>query len=160
MTDNASYWTIKISKWFPLQLLAAALLLTILYLMVKASYADYSERTKLSELMVLGSVAKTRISEQYLNNHVKDNMDRLFENGWGSSDYLNFSYVSTRGEIILYSEEMGALITFTPTYGPEGVSWKCAGLPAKFMNSLCRVGQVYDDCYLKMLLGKITSECH
>jgi len=115
------------------------------------AYQDYTIRTKISEVMVIGSAAKTTTSEYYLSsgampantNQAGINTDPT------QSKYLStieFTTTNTDNALITYTldnlqaDVNGTTIEFQGSGSSNGVQWSCTGgnTPAKYRPANCR----------------------
>lgn len=115
------------------------------------AYQDYTIRTKISEVMVIGSAAKTSSSEYYLSSgFMPGNADQAGINtNAGQSDYLNAIAFGTSTGVVTIRYTLtslsadgvdGTTIIFQGSGSSDGVSWECntGNTPDKYLPANCR----------------------
>jgi hypothetical protein len=142
--DDNKYWRLR--KKPVLILVGCIFLLWSYFLITSSNTADYSIRTKVSEMMVLSSVVKETLYGDFIKNQAVTISETLDKGNWpnSTSRYLDYFYVTERGKFFLFSEELGVLLIFTPNLQRDkqgeiiDVTWVCHGLPGKYVAPNCR----------------------
>lgn len=133
-----------------IELMIVVAIIGILAAIAIPAYDDYTRRTKLSEVMVIGSAAKTSVSEYFLstgNMPASTTQAGINTNAAQSPEFLSSIAFATNGT--------GATLTYTVTDKIDpgtgtivfegsgtanGVQWFCTGgtIPAKYRPANCR----------------------
>lgn len=96
----------------------------------------YTPRSYVSELLTLSAIPKTEIAQRYASRHTLANIgEGLSMNSLHPGDK---AWITGDGAIVLFSARAGAMVVLTPTVGPAGLIWHCAGAPEKHIPSICR----------------------
>ena len=138
-----------------IELMIVVAIIGILAAIAIPAYQDYTIRAKMSEIVVLGSAAKTNIAEYYLStgSMPADTNDAGINTNADQSDYVTtITYVldGATGSVLTYTVDEsnlggdvpnGGQVVFTFSGTNDGVTATCAaagGLPAKYLPANCR----------------------
>jgi len=96
----------------------------------------YTPRSYVSELLTLAAGPKEEIAERYASRHTLTNIgEGLSMNSLRPDDK---AWITGDGSVVLFSGRAGAMAMLTPSAGPDGLIWRCAGAPEKLIPSNCR----------------------
>ena len=134
-----------IQKGFTLiELMIVVAIIGILAAIALPAYQDYTIRSKVSELILAGSAARTAVTEKFQND------GSLTSAGVGLSvsvtSKIASSSVSAGGVITIVGsttaphDVKGATITLTPSMNADSttLNWVCTGSPSRYMPASCR----------------------
>jgi type IV pilus assembly protein PilA len=130
-----------IQKGFTLiELMIVVAIIGILAAIALPAYQDYTIRSKVSELILAGSSARTAVTEKFQNDGT------LTSAGVGlsvsqtskiaSSSVTNGGVISITGT----AEVKSSSITLTPSVNTDSttLNWVCTGSPSRYMPASCR----------------------
>ena len=130
-----------IQKGFTLiELMIVVAIIGILAAIALPAYQDYTIRSKVSELLLAASSARTGITEKYQSDNL------LASAGVGltisSTNKISSSSISDVGVITITgtAEVKSASITLTPSVNADSttLNWVCTGQPTRYMPASCR----------------------
>jgi type IV pilus assembly protein PilA len=134
-----------------IELMIVVAIIGILAAIAIPAYQDYTIRTKISEVMVLGSAAKTSASEYYLSsgNMPGDPDQAGINTNPAQSRYVNAIDFGTTATTITISYELtnldpdgvnGTFLIFEGSGSSDGVAWNCStgDTPDKYLPANCR----------------------
>jgi len=114
----------------------AVLLVSVVFSLLPVVVDCDTPRTYVSVLITLASDPKAEIAERYASRHTLTNIgEGLSMNSVRPGDK---AWITGDGAIVLFSTRAGAMVMLTPTVGPNGLIWHCAGAPEKHIPSICR----------------------
>ena len=145
--DASDHWVIR-KKWprrlfWVLPVLAAIYLFPFPFGIVD----EYTDRARVSELIVLTSNARVEVEHELKKNgpnKVSLNASSLIPAVLGvktkDGERIDIAYreISAAGEVKVFAPQLGVLLIFTPTLQGKEVSWSCWGRPQKIVPILCR----------------------
>jgi type IV pilus assembly protein PilA len=122
-------------------LLIIVLLLTVaVYVTGLNQHEGYSVRSRVSELILAGSSAKTALSEgmQTYGSWSPEWMSSITISATGM---ISSAHIGPAGVITIYgtAPTSGSAVTMTPTITTDNkLVWFCTGSPARYMPASCR----------------------
>lgn len=136
----------KNSKGFTLiEIMVVIVIIGVLAALAIPAYTDYLVRSRVSELLNVGSTAQTAIAEYRLTNNAMPSSIAQVGITSISSQYVSSVDVGANGVITITGNQTtlgsgGALaITLTPTYSNGAISWTCSSTGAtQYVPGSCR----------------------
>ena len=125
-----------------IELMIVVAIIGILAAIALPSYQDYAVRSRVSELILAASSAKTAIAERYqVNNDSSTAGSGVIVPVTGkvtASDVTSDGVITVNGSTAASSVGATVTVTIKPSYGSNGsVTWSCIGSPARYMPSNC-----------------------
>lgn len=125
-----------------IELMIVVAIIGILAAIALPSYQDYAVRSRVSELILAASSAKTAIAERYqVNNDSSTAGTGVSVPVTGkvtASDVTSDGVITVNGSTAASSVGANVTLTLKPSYGSNGsVTWSCIGSPARYMPSNC-----------------------
>jgi len=125
-----------------IELMIVVAIIGILAAIALPSYQDYAVRSRVSELILAASSAKTAIAERYqVNNDSSTAGSGVTVPVTGkvtASDVTSDGVITVNGSTAASSVGATVTVTIKPSYGSSGsVTWSCIGSPARYMPSSC-----------------------
>jgi type IV pilus assembly protein PilA len=133
-----------------IELMIVVAIIGILAAIAIPAYQDYTIRTKISEVMVIGSAAKTTASEYYLSSGAMPESagQAGINTNPGQSEYLASIQFATGAGVASVTYTLAGLgtgvdastIIFVGSGSTNGVSWTCTdgNTPDKYKPANCR----------------------
>lgn len=138
-------WVIR-KKW-PKRALWIFGALAVLYVFPFGVIDEYTDRARVSELIVLTGSAREKVESALLArpaSKVALDAAALIPDALGvkskDGEKIEIAYrdINEKGEIKVFAAQLGALIILTPTVRDKKVSWACWGRPLKITPTSCR----------------------
>lgn len=125
-----------------IELMIVVAIVGILAAIALPSYQDYAVRSRVSELILAASSAKTAIAERYqANNDASTAGSGVIVPVTGkvtASDVTSDGVITVNGSTAASSVGANVTVTIKPSYGSNGsVTWSCIGSPSRYMPSSC-----------------------
>ena len=125
-----------------IELMIVVAIIGILAAIALPSYQDYAVRSRVSELILAASSAKTAIAERYqVNNDASTAGSGVTVPVTGkvtASDVTSDGVITVNGSTAASSVGATVTVTIKPSYGSNGsVTWSCIGSPSRYMPSSC-----------------------
>jgi type IV pilus assembly protein PilA len=105
------------------------------------AYQDYTVRSRVSELLLGGSGARTSVTEAcQIANGCAGAITGTVE--IASTKYIDHGSVASNGVIIIGAKSAvgtaNLTVVITPSWTGQTADWSCTGTPSKYMPSSCR----------------------
>ena len=139
-------WVIQ-KKWPKRLLWGGAVVAAIGLLLLSCIGGHTTDRSRVGELMLLTAESKAKVETALLENtsqKVNLNAASLIPSALGAKskdgEKIEIAYrdISEKGEIKVYSPQLGVLLILTPTLIDRQVSWSCWGRPLNKVPTACR----------------------
>ncbi|WP_018609209.1 pilin [Uliginosibacterium gangwonense] len=123
----------------------------LLYLILRPMYCDYTDRARLAEIIVLSSSAKDEVAQALLaapgkpvSLNAEQFLPAVMKIHSSSGDLIELAYrnITSKGEIQIFSPQLGVMLVLTPHLAGKEVSWTCWGSPTSNVPAMCRGEQL------------------
>jgi type IV pilus assembly protein PilA len=126
-----------------IELMIVVAIIGILAAIALPAYQDYTVRSRVSELMLGASGARTAITEAcQLKNQCSLSAADISAIVVATTKYIETGVISTSGIVNITAKAAvgttGVSLLLTPTWNGNTADWSCTGAPAKYMPSSCR----------------------
>jgi type IV pilus assembly protein PilA len=124
-----------------IELMIVVAIIGILAAIALPAYQDYTVRSRVSELILSASGARTAVSEAcQLSNGCAGLGSNLV--GLGSTKYIESGSVRDGGSIHMVAKSAvgtsALTVWLSPSWNGSTADWSCGGTPNKYMPSSCR----------------------
>lgn len=146
MTEE-KYWVLRISKkWVSRGVLLSIPLFVLYVLMTRPVVCEPTDRTRSAIMISVASRAKVQIGDFMLANPGKPVQidaksllpEDLGESAEGERGQIAFREITSKGEIRMFSPQIGVMLVLSPTVTGKQIKWKCWGRPEKKVPAFCR----------------------
>jgi len=152
MNSPELYWNIRINKKWTKRSFALLIVLFVFYFVTIPFVCDYTDRSKVAEILILLSADKAKIQEilehtqpeaapdfSTLDSVVKIGPYGNMKTVAGDSVFIEHYYVDFNGKITLLASGLNIFIQLAPVVdGGKVKAWHCYGRPLKLMPANCR----------------------
>jgi type IV pilus assembly protein PilA len=126
-----------------IELMIVVAIIGILAAIALPAYQDYTVRSRVSELMLGASGARTAVTEIcQLRNGCSLSASDIAAIVIATTKYIETGVISGSGVVNMTAKAAvgttGVSLLLTPTWNGNTADWSCTGAPSKYMPSSCR----------------------
>jgi type IV pilus assembly protein PilA len=122
-----------------IELMIVVAIIGILAAIALPAYQDYTIRSRVSELMLGASGARTTVTEVCQLNNSCGGISAVLI---ASTKFIESGSVSVNGVVNVNGKSAvgtsGVSLNLTPSWNGNTADWSCTGTPTKYMPSSCR----------------------